>query len=115
LLVPGDTPLLDPGELTGLLASAAAVSIVPDRHGTGTNALVLRPPDAIEPSFGPGSRERHVAAAQAAGLAYAVEEVPSLMLDVDTRDDLAEVAARLEERPSRAPATSAELRRLARR
>src|SRR4051794_7192226 len=55
LLVPGDTPLLDPAELDGLLARAEeharGVVIVPDRHGTGTNALVLSPPDAIEPSF----------------------------------------------------------------
>ncbi|MGH2800467.1 MAG: 2-phospho-L-lactate guanylyltransferase, partial [Thermoleophilaceae bacterium] len=64
LLVPGDTPLLDPGEVAGLLARHRSVSIVPDRHGTGTNALVLAPPDAIAPSFGPGSLERHVAAAE---------------------------------------------------
>ena len=63
LLVPGDTPLLDPAEVAALLAQRGhAVAIVPDRHGTGTNALLLAPPDAIEPSFGPGSFERHVAA-----------------------------------------------------
>ncbi|HYN92062.1 MAG TPA: NTP transferase domain-containing protein, partial [Thermoleophilaceae bacterium] len=38
LLVPGDTPLLDPGELAGLIAGTRAVVIVPDRHGSGTNA-----------------------------------------------------------------------------
>jgi len=60
LLVPGDTPLLEPGDLAGLLAVTHPVAIVPDRHGTGTNALVLSPPDAIEPSFGPDSLARHV-------------------------------------------------------
>ena len=61
-LVPGDTPLVQPADLAGLLArSGHGVSVVPDRHGTGTNALVLTPPDAIEPSFGPDSRARHVA------------------------------------------------------
>ena len=62
LLVPGDCPALDPREVDALLAGAhdgARVVIVPDRHGTGTNALLLRPPDAIAPSFGPGSRARH--------------------------------------------------------
>src|SRR5215208_1171531 len=61
LLVPGDTPLVEPGELAALIAGACGVTIVPDRHGTGTNALVLAPPDAIEPSFGEGSVARHLA------------------------------------------------------
>ncbi|HEV3378889.1 MAG TPA: 2-phospho-L-lactate guanylyltransferase, partial [Thermoleophilaceae bacterium] len=43
LLVPGDTPLLDPREVEVLLQGRGPVSIVPDRHGTGTNALVLTP------------------------------------------------------------------------
>jgi 2-phospho-L-lactate/phosphoenolpyruvate guanylyltransferase len=114
LLVPGDTPLLDPGEVASLLASPRAVSIVPDRHGTGTNGLALRPPDAISPSFGPGSLERHVAAAEAAGVSSAVAEVPTLMLDVDTGDDLAALTAALAERRGQAPATRAALDRLER-
>ena len=44
------------------------VTVVPDRHGTGTNALLLAPPDAIAPAFGPGSRERHAERAERAGL-----------------------------------------------
>jgi 2-phospho-L-lactate guanylyltransferase len=112
LLVPGDTPLLDPGEVAELLARSGPVSIVPDRHGTGTNALVLAPPDAIEPSFGPGSRERHVAAAEAAGVPHAVEQVPTLMLDIDTGEDLAVLAAKLSERRGQAPSTRGALRQL---
>jgi 2-phospho-L-lactate guanylyltransferase len=111
LLVPGDTPLLDPDEVARLLATPTPVSIVPDRHGTGTNALLLAPPNAISPSFGPGSRKRHVAAADAAGLPYAVEEVPTLMLDVDTGDDLAALVAELAGRHDGAPATRSALRR----
>jgi 2-phospho-L-lactate/phosphoenolpyruvate guanylyltransferase len=114
LLVPGDTPLLDPAEVASLLAAPRAVSIVPDRHGTGTNALVLSPPDAIAPSFGPGSLKRHVAAAEAAGLSFAVAEVPTLMLDVDTGDDLAALTAALAKRPGGAPATRGALRDLER-
>ncbi len=111
LLVPGDTPLLDPAELSGLLASTPSpgVAIVPDRHGPGTNALVLDPPDAIAPSFGPGSFERHAAAARAAGTEPRVERLPGLLPDVDTGDDLANVAAALERRPGAAPRTRAAL------
>ena len=96
VLVPGDTPALDPLQLDALLQRAAtgqepAVVVVPDRHGDGTNALVLTPPGAITPTFGNGSRERHVAAAQAANARVAVDEVPSLILDVDTAEDLEEL------------------------
>jgi 2-phospho-L-lactate guanylyltransferase len=92
LLVPGDTPLIDPAEVDALLerceAGAIEVGIVADRHGTGTNALVLAPADAIEPAFGPGSRGRHVDLAIEGDRAYRVERVPSLEHDVDTPEDL---------------------------
>jgi 2-phospho-L-lactate guanylyltransferase len=111
LLVPGDTPLVQPDDLAGLL-SADGVVIVPDRHGTGTNALVLTPPDAIEPSFGPDSLARHIALAEEAGVPHRVEEVSALALDVDTPADLAELAAELELRRGQAPSTRGALRQL---
>jgi 2-phospho-L-lactate/phosphoenolpyruvate guanylyltransferase len=90
VLVPGDCPALDPGELDALLARhpSSGVVVVPDRHGTGTNALLLAPPDAIAPAFGPGSCERHAALGRAAGATVAVERVESLAYDVDTGEDL---------------------------
>jgi 2-phospho-L-lactate guanylyltransferase len=90
LLVPGDCPALDPVQLTELLdrPPAPSVTIVPDRHGSGTNALVLVPPDVVEPSFGEDSRGRHEQAAAAAGVPCHVEHVPTLLIDVDTGDDL---------------------------
>ena len=89
LLVPGDCPALDPAEVGVLLAHAEPVVIVPDRHGQGTNALLLTPPDVLAPAFGPGSFARHAARARAAGAAIRVADVASLGLDVDTPDDLA--------------------------
>lgn len=91
LLVPGDCPMLSPGDINVLLGHAAgerSVLVVPDRHGTGTNALLLRPPDVLAPSFGPDSRRRHLADASAAGVAAEVLELDSLALDIDTADDL---------------------------
>jgi 2-phospho-L-lactate/phosphoenolpyruvate guanylyltransferase len=114
LLVPGDTPLLEPGDVARLIGASTGVVIVPDRHGTGTNALVLSPPDAIEPSFGPDSCARHVAAAEAADVPHRVEEVPGLTLDVDTPGDLAELAAALDSRRGQAPSTHGALRQLER-
>jgi 2-phospho-L-lactate/phosphoenolpyruvate guanylyltransferase len=89
-LLPGDCPLLEPKELDRLLTGipSSFVSVVPDRHGTGTNALVLAPPNAIQPAFGEGSCARHVAAAREADVPFAVEELPSLALDLDTPADV---------------------------
>ncbi|MDE3133169.1 MAG: 2-phospho-L-lactate guanylyltransferase [Acidobacteriota bacterium] len=91
LLVAGDCPLMDPAELDRLIAlpvGPRSVLIVPDRHGEGTNALLLTPPDAMPPSFGDGSRRRHTELATARGATPEVVELPSLALDVDTPEDL---------------------------
>ncbi|MGO9761907.1 MAG: 2-phospho-L-lactate guanylyltransferase [Solirubrobacteraceae bacterium] len=115
LCVPGDCPTLDPAELNALLQIDAdadrdpLVVIVPDRHGAGTNGLLLSPPDAISPGFGPGSCERHRALAHAAGAACRVERVPSLLLDIDTGEDLDVLRARLAAHPARAIRTRAVL------
>lgn len=118
LCVPGDCPALDPVELQSLLGGhwghggqaarrervlggggavmgEAEVVIVPDRHGTGTNGLLLTPADAIAASFGPDSCERHRALALAAGVACRTAQPPSLLLDIDTGADLAVLRDRL--------------------
>ena len=118
LLVPGDCPALDPHEVDELVEggmSAPDVVIVPDRHGEGTNALLLAPPDAIAPSFGPGSRARHERAAEAAGARWRIVEPRSLVLDVDTADDIAALRAALEARTGGAAHTRGLLARLDRR
>lgn len=105
LLVPGDTPLLAAAELEALLGDAPAeppaLVVVPDRHGDGTNALLIAPPNALAPSFGPGSRERHAELAAAAGVACRVTRLTSLAIDVDTPEDLDELAALLDEPANR--------------
>jgi 2-phospho-L-lactate guanylyltransferase len=63
------------------------VVLVTDHHGSGTNALLLAPPDAIDFQFGEGSRAAHAAAARAAGAEY-VEIGGPLAFDVDTPEDL---------------------------
>jgi 2-phospho-L-lactate guanylyltransferase len=90
LLIPGDCPLLDPKEIDALMAHPVperSALIIPDRHGEGTNALLLSPPDALTPSFGEGSRQRHIDLAVQQGAVPELVEVPSLALDVDTPED----------------------------
>ena len=95
LLAAGDCPLLTAGDVDGVLRRhpGPGVVILTDRHGTGTNGLLLTPPDAIAPAFGPGSRERHEGLAHEAGVECTVESIPAFALDVDTAEDLAAVRA----------------------
>jgi 2-phospho-L-lactate/phosphoenolpyruvate guanylyltransferase len=108
VLVPGDCPLLDPRDLDRLLTGVPDpyVAVVPDRHGTGTNALLLSPPDAIRPAFGEGSCERHLEAARGAGVAHGVERLESLALDLDTPADLIALTRAIERGEATAPHTA---------
>jgi 2-phospho-L-lactate guanylyltransferase len=114
VLLPGDCPALDPAEVDELVQAAGNddLTIVPDRHGEGTNALAFGPRDAFSPEFGPGSLARHLAQAKRRGLRYSVLELPSLGLDVDTLSDLAEVASLLRRETARAKLTAAVLREI---
>jgi 2-phospho-L-lactate/phosphoenolpyruvate guanylyltransferase len=88
-MLPVDCPMLDIEEVDAHVGlSPRTALIVPDRHGTGTNALVLAPPDIFPPAFGPDSCARHVGRARASGISFALEMVESLALDLDTPEDM---------------------------
>ena len=70
-------------------SASGGVAIAPDRAGTGTNGLALRPPDAIPMRFGVGSLAAHVAEAEAAAVPIAEVHRPGLAFDLDTPADLA--------------------------
>lgn len=98
VVLAGDLPLLEADDIRALVAAAEgprAVVIATDRHLTGTNALVLCPPDVIAPAFGAGSAARHLASAVAsAGGSARMVTPPRVALDIDTPDDLAELIRR---------------------
>jgi 2-phospho-L-lactate guanylyltransferase len=97
LVLPIDLPAVSAAALEALLGAASGaaepppdrpvVLAVPDRHGRGTNALLVSPPGAIDPAFGEGSLLAHAEAAAAAGATFVRHEGP-LTLDVDTGADL---------------------------
>ncbi len=106
-MLPVDCPMLDPEELDAHLGrSPRTALIVPDRHGTGTNALMLNPPDLFLPAFGPDSCARHVSRARATGQSFALEEVESLAIDLDTPEDFTLLRDRLLLDPQPAPRTA---------
>jgi 2-phospho-L-lactate guanylyltransferase len=101
LVLPADLPAVTASAIDDLLATtgeaaapAGLVGLVTDRHGEGTNALVLSPADVIEPAFGAASRARHRAAARAAAATF-VEVGGPLAFDVDTGADLVDAEAAL--------------------
>jgi 2-phospho-L-lactate guanylyltransferase len=87
LIVAADVPLVRSADLRRIAAAGrrAEVVIVPDRRGSGTNALFLRPPSRIAPRFGRRSLAAHRAAA---GVDGRVISIARLGLDVDTPADL---------------------------
>jgi len=95
LLAPIDVPLVTATEIEELAAKARpGVVIVPSSDGTGTNALLRTPPDAIESRFGPGSFEAHLEQARLRGIPAEVARPAGLMFDIDTPEDVAELLVR---------------------
>jgi 2-phospho-L-lactate guanylyltransferase len=98
LMLPADLPLLSVASLDGLLHAADAtlaagngrpvVVIAPADARTGTNALLLAPPDVIDPCFGPQSFEAHLRAAASIDASVQVVDDALLGFDLDTPDDL---------------------------
>jgi 2-phospho-L-lactate guanylyltransferase len=99
LVLPADLAGVTTGAIDELLGAAgeayragpggSLVALAPDRHGTGTNALLVSPPDAIEFRFGEDSRAAHRSEAERAGAIYLEVDGP-LAFDLDTPADLLE-------------------------
>ncbi len=90
LILPADLPLVTREDIQTLLDRAVkppVVVIAPDRHGKGTNALVIAPAGLIEYDFGENSFQRHCERVKQAGARLEVVELPSLGLDLDEPED----------------------------
>jgi len=95
LLLPIDVPLVTKTEIEDLIcATEAGVIIVPSSDGTGTNALVRTPPDAIASCFGPGSFRAHLEQARQRGVPATVLRPAGLLFDIDTPEDVDELLRR---------------------
>ena len=93
LVLPADLPYLSAFDVRMLLnllgEGEREVVISPDASREGTNALLIRPPDALPFAFGPDSYETHLRAARERGLETVTYENTGVAFDLDTREDLA--------------------------
>lgn len=96
LVMTADLPLLHPDDIDAIVAAApagASVTIAPSHEGTGTNAMLLRPPGALAPRLGPDSFARHSAQAARRGLPLVRVDLRRVALDIDTPRDVAALIA----------------------
>ncbi|MDE0177254.1 MAG: 2-phospho-L-lactate guanylyltransferase [Gammaproteobacteria bacterium] len=94
LFVPGDVPLIRPEDVVAVLDGHERVTLVPDANDIGTNAAASSPPNAFEYLFDGKSFKPHIASARRAGIEPRVVRNTAWGLDVDTVQELAEVAQR---------------------
>src|SRR3954463_3175551 len=94
LVIPGDIPLIDAADLRAIYeASPVAGSVlVPSRDKRGTNAVLRRPASLFPLRFGNDSFMPHLAAAIATNKSCVVLSLPRIGLDIDTPEDLCELA-----------------------
>lgn len=95
LVLPADIPGVTPADIRSLLDGhppAPGLTIVPDRDGDGTNAILASPPDALPFAYGPNSFSRHVAGARQAGCTVRVVTSPAIGFDLDHPADLSAFA-----------------------
>ncbi len=99
MIVHGDLPLINAAELSTLVARQAetggpALAIATDRHGSGSNVLLMPLRQRISLHYGEQSLMAHRRAAQSAGLELLVQRSEGLASDIDTRDDLLALVSR---------------------
>lgn len=120
LLLPGDCPLAGAEDFAAVCArlwepgdgdgeAPGRIVVVPDRVGSGTNALAMRPADGINPAFGADSRAIHLRRAGDRGFDAAVLENARLAHDCDTPADLADLREVLAADQALAPKTAVAL------
>lgn len=96
LTIPGDVPLLTSADVNRVFAACTPerpVVLVPSATGTGTNGLLTAPPTVIEPCFEGSSLAAHQNACSRVGIEATILRCGSFELDIDTPDDLAQLAA----------------------
>ncbi len=90
LTLPGDIPLVTPGEITQLLRHTARppFTIAPSRDERGSNAILCRPPTPSRCALARTVSSR-IWPRPGRGIGPRVLRLPGIALDIDTPEDLA--------------------------
>ena len=94
LVIPGDIPLIEAADIRAIYDSSPDIGsvIVPSKDKRGTNAVLRRPPALFPLRFGNDSFMPHLAAAIGTDKSCVVLSLPGIALDIDTPEDLRELA-----------------------
>lgn len=96
LVIHGDLPVLSSDEVDAIVSQHArqtistkpSLTLVPDAQKTGSNCLMVSPPNAISFQYGQGSYEKHLAFAEQRGIQFSTLSLPGAALDIDEAEDL---------------------------
>jgi 2-phospho-L-lactate guanylyltransferase len=91
LRLPIDLPLITSADIEAILdhdRPAPSTVIVPSRDGTGTNAILRRPPDLFPSHFGPHSLTKHIKEAEQVQARCEIVNLPRIALDIDDPADV---------------------------
>jgi len=94
LVIPADIPLISAAEICAIYENAPneGTLLVPSGDKRGTNAVLRRPTQLFPLRFGNDSFLPHLAAAIAINKTCIVLSLPGIALDIDTPDDLQQLA-----------------------
>jgi 2-phospho-L-lactate guanylyltransferase len=92
LILPADLPFATVEDIEQMLRPRTTdqgplIALTGDESESGTNALLLAPPDDFTFHYGPGSFQAHLDEAEARGRAVHVIDAPGLRFDLDTESD----------------------------
>jgi len=92
VIIHADLPLLTAKDVDAFVSSSkhVQIAIAPCKNGTGTNALLLRPPTVIPPAFGRDSFRAHLSLARKSKFRWKVLRISGIQFDIDDPQDLRE-------------------------
>lgn len=96
LVIPGDAPLITSDDIDFILErekDTPSIIFIPARDKLGTNAILRKPPDAIQSMFGDDSYNKHMNEADKNNISYESYENTRIGLDIDRPEDLKQFAS----------------------
>ena len=94
LIIPADLPLITSETIDELLKlgnAGCSIIIVPSQRKDGTNAFYQRPPNNTQIYYGVNSYQKNLEFLSQKNLTYTIFENPAFALDIDLKEDIAQL------------------------